>query len=253
MAISKVFIHNNTSVIQDEVLCHRLGLLPIKVDPRKFELRGEEDKATEDNTLVFTLSKECRRIPEGRDNSENLVVDTKVYSGDLVWVPQGEQAVTFPDPPKPVHNDILVAMLAPGQVIDVELHVEKGKGRTHTRWSPVSTATYRLLPSVEIKTPFQGEEAAALVAACPLKVFDIEDVGGTPTATVARSRSCTFCRECQRPPAWKDRVQLDRVEKHYIFSIESTGSLPPTDLFHEALGILRGKATILSDHLEAGL
>ncbi len=82
MAISKVFIHNNTSVIQDEVLCHRLGLLPIKVDPRKFELRGErslpacllllahaclpirvltfffiqgeEDKATEDNTLVFT-------------------------------------------------------------------------------------------------------------------------------------------------------------------------------------------------------
>ena len=36
MAIEKVFINNNTSIIQDEVLAHRLGLIPIKADPRKF-------------------------------------------------------------------------------------------------------------------------------------------------------------------------------------------------------------------------
>jgi len=36
MAIEEVFIYNNTTVIQDEVLSHRLGLLPIKVDPRLF-------------------------------------------------------------------------------------------------------------------------------------------------------------------------------------------------------------------------
>lgn len=36
MAIEKVYIANNTSVIQDEVLAHRLGLLPIKADPRLF-------------------------------------------------------------------------------------------------------------------------------------------------------------------------------------------------------------------------
>lgn len=38
MAIEKVFVHNNTSIIQDEVLAHRLGLIPIKVDPRDFEM-----------------------------------------------------------------------------------------------------------------------------------------------------------------------------------------------------------------------
>lgn len=37
MAIEKVLIANNTSVIQDEVLAHRLGLIPIIVDPRLFE------------------------------------------------------------------------------------------------------------------------------------------------------------------------------------------------------------------------
>ncbi len=39
MAIEHVWIHNNTSIIQDEVLAHRLGLIPIKVDPRKFEFK----------------------------------------------------------------------------------------------------------------------------------------------------------------------------------------------------------------------
>lgn len=38
MAIEKVFIMNNTSLIQDEVLAHRLGLLPIKADPRRFQM-----------------------------------------------------------------------------------------------------------------------------------------------------------------------------------------------------------------------
>lgn len=40
MAIEKVYIANNTSVIQDEVLAHRLGLLPIKADPRHFDYRS---------------------------------------------------------------------------------------------------------------------------------------------------------------------------------------------------------------------
>ncbi len=39
MAIEHVWVHNNTSIIQDEVLAHRLGLIPIKVDPRKFEFK----------------------------------------------------------------------------------------------------------------------------------------------------------------------------------------------------------------------
>jgi DNA-directed RNA polymerases I and III subunit RPAC1 len=36
MAIETVYIFQNTSVIQDEVLAHRLGLIPIKADPGKF-------------------------------------------------------------------------------------------------------------------------------------------------------------------------------------------------------------------------
>lgn len=39
IAIEKVRIWQNLSVIADEVLAHRMGLIPIKVDPSDFEYR----------------------------------------------------------------------------------------------------------------------------------------------------------------------------------------------------------------------
>jgi DNA-directed RNA polymerase I and III subunit RPAC1 len=37
MAIHKVIVMQNTSVIPDEVFAHRLGLVPIMADPRLFQ------------------------------------------------------------------------------------------------------------------------------------------------------------------------------------------------------------------------
>lgn len=39
MAIEKVHVYNNTSLLQDEVLAHRLGLIPLKADPRAFSFK----------------------------------------------------------------------------------------------------------------------------------------------------------------------------------------------------------------------
>lgn len=39
MAIEQVLFYNNTSIIQDEVLAHRLGLIPINADADMFEFR----------------------------------------------------------------------------------------------------------------------------------------------------------------------------------------------------------------------
>lgn len=41
MAIESVYVWNNTSIMQDEVLCHRIGLVPLRVDPKYFSFKGE--------------------------------------------------------------------------------------------------------------------------------------------------------------------------------------------------------------------
>jgi len=64
MAIEKVFVMNNTSVIHDEILAHRLGLIPIHVDPRQFEFKEEEEDPTDLNTIVFTLNIKCEKNPD---------------------------------------------------------------------------------------------------------------------------------------------------------------------------------------------
>ncbi|KAG8463444.1 hypothetical protein KFE25_004955 [Diacronema lutheri] len=241
MAIEKVWVLTNTSIIQDEVLAHRLGLIPIRADPARFEERGDSE-SNESNTLCFRLTAKCTHNADKSTDAEPYT-GARVLSSQLTWVPQGDQAAGFAaEPPRPVHDDILIAKLRPGQEIEVECWCEKGVGKTHAKWSPVATASYRLLPRITFHQPVHGPLAAELKALCPLDVFDIEDVAGVPTAVAARPRSCTVCRECVREPAWAERVSLQRVRDHFIFSVESTGAMPPDRLVRDALGVLKQKA-----------
>ena len=40
VAIEEVYVWNNTSIMQDEVLCHRLGLVPLRIDPRSMTYKS---------------------------------------------------------------------------------------------------------------------------------------------------------------------------------------------------------------------
>jgi len=47
----------------------------------------------------------------------------------MTWVPLGNQTDLFPDADfRPVHDGILIALLRPGQEIDVLMHCVKGVG-----------------------------------------------------------------------------------------------------------------------------
>ena len=166
MAIEKVFILNNTSMIQDEVLAQRLGLIPIKADPRMFNARQPDEDADADNVISFRLQVKCsqRRNNGGKgssapgtpggssaggSSSDGDVIGASCTSADLEWIPQGDQDERFADDLiRPVHNDILIARLRPGQEIELEAWCEKGLGKVHAKWSPVCTASYRLLPEL---------------------------------------------------------------------------------------------------------
>lgn len=231
MAIEYVSFEDNTSVIPDEILAQRLGLIPLRAPPNQFEAVAVSDVGNfsavdSKNALKFTLDATCT----DRDSAS-------VKSRQLQWVPCGDQAQRFrADQVGPVHQDILIAALNPGQSIRCTCWAVLGRGEKHAKWSPVATAFYRMLPVVKIKEPIEGEAAKRLKETCPLRVYDVEDAAAV---VVDGGRACTMCRECIRHEEWKDKIELGRKEDHFIFSIESTGAYRAKDIFRQAIHELK--------------
>eukprot|EP00871_Galdieria_phlegrea_P004785 jgi/Galph1/5307/GphlegSOOS_G3905.1 len=272
MAIEHVLMSDNTSVIHDEILAHRLGLIPIRADANLFREYERGAEPQEDNCIIFRLQVECKKkktVKPGADTDERYE-NSKVYSGDLEWVPLGEQVERFGEKGiRPVHEDILLAKLRPGQRIELEARCTKGIGKIHAKWSPVATAYYAMYPQVQLIEDIRDTEAHQLVKKCPMQVFDIEEVSlaGEQQAMVEHEESsstkgssshvrakvispqrCTMCRECIREEGWEKKVRLSKVRDHFLFSIQGTGCIPTDELFLRALNVMRSKCDILLDY-----
>lgn len=257
VAVENVWITENSGLVQDEVLAHRVGLVPIKVDPRRLDFVQEEAGETDADTLVFHLDVHFPQNGEAEIHDDvqqhtgvNVAPSGCVLSSHLKWLPIGSQKEMFPEGVEAVHPDIVLTKLRPGQGLEFEAHCRKGFGRDHAKFQPVATASYRLMPEVILAEDIRGDEAKELVALCP-DVFDIEDMGGaksTPRAKVKNPRKCTMCRECIR----KDhKVKLCRKVDHFLFTVESVGSLSPQDIVEEALKVLKTKASTYQEKVKS--
>ena len=312
MAIETIFMWDNTSIIHDEVLAHRMGLIPINVDARYFEEYEDEEvapeggapgggaaqgsnenvgaqNATDRNTIVFKLAVACSRseAPKNKHGDSEVDVDDSVlgnaeldeaakmaaaahrkaihtpnrpytkhvYSGDMEWIPQGDQASYFSNI-RPVHEDILIAKLRPGQAIELEAHVRKSDGKDHAKYSPVATASYRLMPNMEILKPIYDDLAEELVHLLEPGVFTLEDTDDTDPpgtrvkAKVSNPYACTMSRNFMRNPVLEKSIKMTRIPNHVIFTVESVGMASPAVLVAEALRVLQGKCQRLEGLLE---
>lgn len=250
LAAETIYIFNNTSVIQDEVLSHRIGLIPLKVNP---DLLGwvdqneeETDRYTDENTIVMSLDVTCTHnpnAPKGSTNPKELYRHAHVYAKDLKFEPQGRQVDLFKgNPVVAADPDILLAKLRPGQEISLRAHCILGIGSDHAKFSPVATASYRLLPVIDIKQPIKGEQAKRFQKCFPPGVITINKKG---EAQVKDARKDTVSREVLRHEEFNDKVKLGRKRDHFIFNVESTGAMPPQEIFIKSVKILKGKAEYL--------
>ncbi|KFY35765.1 hypothetical protein V494_05608 [Pseudogymnoascus sp. VKM F-4513 (FW-928)] len=272
LAIEYVYMNNNTSVIQDEVLAHRLGLVPLKGNKKGLEYLKWFRKANEEegieaggqfdyNTVTLELQVECTRNPDaaaGETDPNKLYINSAVHASDIVYKPIGRQLEFFTgdDTITVTNPDILIAKLRPGQAIDLEMHAIKGIGADHTKFSPVATASYRLLPTITILRPILGDDAEKFAKCFPKGVIGFEKVTkqeasipgsgyeghvGEKKAVVKDTMKDTVSRECLRHEEFQGKVKLGRVRDHFIFSIESTGQWDSDELFLESIKTLKQK------------
>lgn len=258
VAIEHCFIYNNTSVIQDEMLSHRMGMIPIRADPTKFAWKptklGPENTSSE-HTIVFKLKAKCEKMPESDpDRSgrrEDLYTDYKIYSGQLEWVPLKGQEITFTDKNalRPVHKKVLIAKLSGKQEIDLKLHAIKGIGRDHAKFSPVATVSYRLLPDIKLEKKITGEAAVRLKECFSEGVIELE--GREKAASIVNARVDSGSRNVFRYPDLKDKVVYDLIKDHFIFKIESSGCMPALDILLQSCSILEMKCEYFVKELQS--
>jgi len=249
MAIEKVHMYQNTSIMQDEVLAHRLGLIPLKADPRLFEWKevktgggkgkqqDNDDAGTEKDTLEFQLQVRCKS--SGEESSP--YIDSHVLTKSIKWIPRGSQA-SWAGEVCPTEPDILINKLRPGHEMELTMYAVKGIGRDHAKFSPVSTAFYRLMPSITLLRPIRGEAALRLQKCFSPGVISLEPGDdGQKVAVVTNPRLDSCSRNVYRHEDLKGAVSLEKVKDHFIFSVESVGALRPGELVGMALDVLLEK------------
>jgi len=232
MAIDEVVIIENSSVLHDEVLAHRLGLIPLKTDLDAYNLPEECPCKSEFgcNLCRVSLTLDVEANEEGR----------AVYSGDLIS-----------DNPDivPVSPNILIVKLAPDQKIRLEAYARLGRGKDHAKWQPVSVCAYKYLPKITIDEK-SCDGCGKCVEICPKNV--LSKLG--KRIEVRRLLDCMLCEDCmeacpKEPPAIK--VEWDK--NSFIFTMESNGNLPIERIINEALKILDKKCEEFLKEFEAGL
>ena len=111
-AIDTVDIIENSSVLADEGITHRLGLIPLKTDLS----RSDES----DSRIMLTLD-------SGDDTETGRTVTSAELSSDDKVV-------------KPSSDQIPIVQLAPGQKLKFEAYARLGKGTEHAKWNSSNIA-----------------------------------------------------------------------------------------------------------------
>ncbi len=212
LAIEDVIIYENTSSLYDEILAHRLGLVPIRTDLSRFNFRDScscGGKGCPSCTLTLTLEAEGPAV---------------VYSHDL----------KSPDPELTPIEGIPIVKLGKGQRIRLEAEAVLGRGKEHAKWQP-AVVGYKYYPVVEVNENCTA--CGECVEACPRDLLAIEG----NKAVVRDIESCTMCRACSQA-CEEDALSVSGDPTRFIFTIESNGSLPALEVFRAACREISKKA-----------
>jgi DNA-directed RNA polymerase I and III subunit RPAC1 len=125
------------------------------------------------------------------------------------------------------------------QELECEIFCTKNIGKKHTKWSPVSTVFYRLLPVVKIQEPIKGADANEVKKLCPKNVFDVRK--NDKTLIVKNEKDCSMCRACVSHPDLQGKIFLGKERLNYEMTIESLGVIEPVDILAKSIDILKIK------------
>jgi DNA-directed RNA polymerase subunit D len=223
MAIDYVDIYDNTSVLFDEMLSLRLGLIPLKTNPDMYHRPQECECKGAGCALCqvsLTLSAEGPCVVHSRD----------LKSSDPETVP--------------VDQNIPIVELKAGQKVVLTAVARLGDGKEHAKFQPVCASGYKNVPVITISE--KCDLCKACIDACPRGVFKA-DKGKLIANEPYKCSLCNLCTDACDTGA----IKVDSQGDAFIFTVETDGSYTAHDIIARAMGSLKSRADQLNEIMSA--
>ena len=220
LAIDSIEVSENGSILFDEILAHRMGLIPLSFDPKKFNFSEDcacKGKGCPSCEVVFALEKTGPGI---------------VYSGDLKSANKGVE---------PIGPKFIIAELLENQTLKLDATAMLGIGSKHAKWQS-SNATYGYWPELEVAGKEKFEK---YIKKLPEGTF-VQKAGKYVIGDPSKLELYKKCEEeC-------DAIKITVDDTKFVFTVESVSGLSPEYIVSKAAEIMEEKAAEFKKEL-AGL
>ena len=215
LSIDSVRVIENSSVMFDEQIALRLGLVPLTTP----------DDYRPDDTVTLAIDVEG---------------PATAYSGDLVSSDGQVQ---------PAEENVPIIELKEGQRLELEADAALGRGKDHAKHQGGVAVGYRHLQRVEVDGEtgeFEEEEAEIIrgvveEGAAEHAEDDVENGDLVPAASFDNDLSGRY--------PGKD-LEVEDVPNAFVFSVESDGSVPVDELVLKAVDTLESRANELEEAVQ---
>jgi DNA-directed RNA polymerase subunit D len=223
MAIDYIDLYDNTSVLFDEMLSLRLGLIPLKTNADMYQFQQDCECKGAGCALCqvsLTLSAEGPCVVHSRD----------LKSSD----PETE----------PADQNIPIVELKAGQKVVLTAVARMGTAKEHAKFQPVCASGYKNLPVISISE--KCDLCKVCVDTCPRGVFKIEK----SKLVVGDVYKCSLCKLCTEA-CDAGAIDVSTEDSSFIFTVETDGSYSAHDMVLSAAKSIKGKAEQLSQIMDA--
>jgi DNA-directed RNA polymerase subunit D len=231
MAIDEVIILKNDSPLYDEVVAHRLGLIPLKT-----------------NLKNYNLPRDCECGGYGCSLCQvSLTCEVTNTSNKSLVISSGDLKSNDPDV-IPVNPEIPILKIDKNAKVIIEAYAILGTGKDHAKFSAVSNCAFRYYPDIEFDESIitDKEEQENIVNLCPEKLYELSNK--KLKLKEDYWKTCTLCKACEENSEGK--IKVSWKEDTYIFSIESDGVLPFNELMQKTFEIFLNKIDEFAKKLE---
>ena len=279
LAIDLVEFAENTTVLNDEYIAHRLGLLPIRYSAPDSLRAGDCHGAFLPHrecvcyercprcSVEFELNASFDDIIRERHSAaapDDLPFTITVTSADLKSNNANVSPAHFLNTEEEgASHDagISIVKIGPGQHLKLRAIARMGISKEHAKWSPVAVATYRFFPLINVNhdacAHLTQDQKQQLIDVCPDRILELDPVSGKILISEYAWETATYTEDLKvlqnsmkKRQEDEDFVTVEHSQDRFIFSVEGTGAMDAEEVLMSSLRVLNERLNYLATMVE---